>query len=163
MDNLAQKFHDGDVCRGIVSDVANFGVFVDLGGCTGFANITEVSWVKFTQVSEVMRVGQEVVSVVIGVDSDREQVLLSFKALWEDPLKVFARERFGKVFTGSVAKFTSIGAFVSLTGGIQGLLPRPALLADGVNLQVGDKVSVVVAGVNIDRRQVLLSLAGNLV
>lgn len=94
--SMSQSIKEGDICRGVVSDVADFGAFIDLGSCAGFVNVTEITWASFARVSEVMQRGQEVIAVLIGADPAREQLLLSIKGLQEDPIRKFAREEFGK-------------------------------------------------------------------
>ncbi|MFJ2095210.1 S1 RNA-binding domain-containing protein [Streptomyces sp. NPDC087901] len=155
---MSPRFKEGDVCKGVVFDVAEFGVFVKIGDCTGFANVTEIAWARFARVSDVMQKGQEVIAVVIGADSDREQLLVSIKGLREDPIKKFAREEFGKSIAGSVTALTPIGTFVSLKDGLGGLLPKSALIGGGQEFRVGDEVFVEVIGINLDSRQIELSL-----
>ncbi|GHA61504.1 hypothetical protein GCM10010372_71590 [Streptomyces tauricus] len=152
-----QRFKKGDVCKGVVSDVADFGVFVDLGGCTGFVNPSEITWTRYAKISEVMREGQEVNALVIGHSPTQDQVLLSVKGLEEDPLKNFAHENFGKLVVGSVAMLTPVGVHVSLPEGMDGLIPQSAIVASRAEYRVGDEVSVEVAGINLYARQITLS------
>ncbi|MEU0981660.1 S1 RNA-binding domain-containing protein [Streptomyces griseus] len=157
---MSQRFKKGDICRGVVFDVAEFGVFIKIDQCVGFVNITEITWANFARVSEVMQMGQDVVAVVIGVDPAREQLILSTKALHEDPLKKFAREEFGRSIVGSVVKLTPIGIFVSLIDGLAGLIPKSGPIGDSVNFRVGEEVVVEVTGINFDSRQIMLSPCG---
>lgn len=153
-----RRFEDGDVCSGTVSGLANFGVFLDLGDRTGFVSIAEISWDHFTDVEEVVRKGQKVNAVVIGEDQTRGQLLLSIKGLLEDPIRRFAREWFGKVISGGVAKVTPIGVFVSLVDGLEGLIPQSNLAERERDLQVGDEVTVAISDINVARRRIALSL-----
>ncbi|MGA5193276.1 S1 RNA-binding domain-containing protein [Streptomyces exfoliatus] len=154
-----RRFEEGDVCRGVVSGVAKFGIFLDLGDRTGFVSIAEISWDRFTDVAEVVRVGQELNAVVIGEDPVRGQLLLSLKGLLEDPMRAFARLHFGEVFSGGVTKVTPIGAFVSLAGDLEGLVPQKDLAGRGRDFQVGDEVTVAITGINVENRRITLSLA----
>ncbi|MFJ9188252.1 S1 RNA-binding domain-containing protein [Streptomyces anulatus] len=156
--SAGQKFKEGDVCKGVVSDVFDFGVFVDLGDCVGFVNPSEITWMRYTEIAEVISEGREVNSLVIGHAPAREQVLLSIKGLEEDPIKKFAREQFGASFTGSVEMVTPIGLHVSLPDGMGGLLPKSAIAGTADRYRVGDEVSVVVAKINLHDRQIELSL-----
>ncbi|MFJ2584912.1 S1 RNA-binding domain-containing protein [Streptomyces sp. NPDC087538] len=157
--SMSQSIKEGDICRGVVSDVADFGAFIDLGSCAGFVNVTEITWASFARVSEVMQRGQEVIAVLIGADPAREQLLLSIKGLQEDPIRKFAREEFGKIIAGSVTELTPIGIFVSLMDGLVGLLPQSTLVSDGEKFRVGDEIFVEVIGINLDSRQITLTLS----
>ncbi|MDQ0985778.1 S1 RNA-binding domain-containing protein [Streptomyces sp. V2I9] len=156
--SAGQRFREGDVCKGVVSDVFDFGVFVDLGGCAGFVNPSEITWMKYAEITEVMCEGREVSSLVIGHAPAREQVLLSIKGLEEDPMKKFAREHFGASFTGSVVMVTPVGLLVSLPGGVSGLLPGSAMVDIADEYRVGDEICVEVARINLHERQITLSL-----
>lgn len=157
---MGEIFKEGDICRGVVFHVADFGVFIKIGDSTGFANVTEITWARFTRVSEVVKNGQEVIALIIGFDADRDQVLLSIKALREDPLKRLACEEFGKAVTGNVTRLTPIGIFVSLKYELNGLLHNSELLDAGKEFQVGDEICVQVIHISLDSRQILLALIG---
>ena len=81
----------GQIRRGVVSSIVNFGAFVDLGGVDGLVHVSELSWKHIDHPSEVVEVGQEVTVEVLDVDMDRERVSLSLKATQEDPWQAFAR------------------------------------------------------------------------
>ncbi|MFD7746567.1 S1 RNA-binding domain-containing protein [Streptomyces sp. NPDC059698] len=153
-----QRFKKGDVCKGVVSDVFDFGVFVDLGGCVGFVNPSEIAWRGYPEIAEVMYEGREVNSLVIGHAPAREHVLLSIKGLEEDPIKKFSREKFGVPVMGSVAMVVAGGLHVSLPGGVSGLLPESAMIGVADKYRVGDEICVEVARINLYDRQIELSL-----
>src|SRR3954453_14421083 len=83
--------HKGEIRKGVVSSIVNFGAFVDLGGVDGLVHVSELSWKHIDHPSEVVEVGQEVEVEVLDVDLDRERVSLSLKATQEDPWRQFAR------------------------------------------------------------------------
>ncbi len=85
------NLHKGQVRKGVVSSIVNFGAFVDLGGVDGLVHVSELSWKHIEHASEVVEVGQEVTVEILEVDLDRERVSLSLKATQEDPWQVFAR------------------------------------------------------------------------
>ena len=85
------NLHKGQVRKGTVSSIVNFGAFVDLGGVDGLVHVSELSWKHIEHASEVVEVGQEVTVEILEVDLDRERVSLSLKATQEDPWQVFAR------------------------------------------------------------------------
>src|SRR6187397_2022456 len=86
-----QTLQKGQVRKGVVSSIVNFGAFVDLGGVDGLVHVSELSWKHIDHPSEVVEVGQEVTVEVLDVDMDRERVSLSLKATQEDPWRQFAR------------------------------------------------------------------------
>src|SRR5437899_849626 len=107
--NTLQK---GQVRKGVVSSIVNFGAFVDLGGVDGLVHVSELSWKHIDHPSEVVEVGQEVTVEVLDVDMDRERVSLSLKSTQEDPWQQFARmHQIGQVVPGRVTKLGPLGAF----------------------------------------------------
>jgi ribosomal protein S1 len=143
----------GQVLSGVVAEIQNFGVFVDIGGVTGMVNCAELSWSRFDHPSDVVGVGDNITVMVLDVDLERERVSLSFKALQPDPLAEFARTRLGAVVRGEVTLVPPIGPFVAVSEGVEGLLfgvsidPAP---------RVGDKLMVKVAEINLVHRRVRL-------
>ena len=113
----------GQVRKGVVSSVVNFGAFVDLGGVDGLVHVSELSWKHIDHPSEVVEVGQEVTVEVLDVDLDRERVSLSLKATQEDPWRLYARTHaIGQIVPGKVTKLVPFGAFVRVEEGIEGLV-----------------------------------------
>src|SRR5687768_10339685 len=113
----------GEVRKGAVSSIVNFGAFVDLGGVDGLVHVSELSWKHVDHPSEVVEVGQEVEVEVLDVDLERERVSLSLKATQEDPWRQFARaHEVGDVVEGRVTKLVPFGAFVELDDAIEGLV-----------------------------------------
>lgn len=155
-----EALRPGQVCRGIVTSVADFGVFVDLGGGVGFITVPNLSWRRIDHPSQVVHVGQEVVGAVLSVDLDREQASFSLKDLQQDPLLDFALTRFGSTVTGSVTKVAPVGAFVQVGEGVEGFLPAAELAGHGNAPEAGDALTVTVTYINVERRQVILSYAG---
>ena len=118
--NQLQK---GQVRKGVVSSIVNFGAFVDLGGVDGLVHVSELSWKHIDHPSEVVEVGNEVTVEVLDVDLDRERVSLSLKATQEDPWRQFARTHaIGQIVPGKVTKLVPFGAFVRVEEGIEGLV-----------------------------------------
>jgi small subunit ribosomal protein S1 len=154
----------GEIRKGVVSSIVNFGAFVDLGGVDGLVHVSELSWQHIDHPSEVVEVGDEVEVEVLDVDMDRERVSLSLKATQEDPWQKFAREvGVGQVVEGEVTKLVPFGAFVKVEDGIEGLVHISELADRHVEVpeavvNVGDKVDVKVIDVDTVRRRVSLSL-----
>lgn len=160
LNNLAK----GQVRKGVVSSIVNFGAFVDLGGVDGLVHVSELSWKHIEHASEVVEVGQEVTVEILEVDLERERVSLSLKATQEDPWQVFARTHaIGQVAPGKVTKLVPFGAFVRVADGIEGLVHISELSAKHVELaeqivSVGDEVFVKVIDIDLERRRISLSL-----
>lgn len=158
--NLAR----GQVRKGVVSSIVNFGAFVDLGGVDGLVHVSELSWKHIEHASEVVEVGQEVTVEVLEVDLDRERVSLSLKATQEDPWQLFARTHaIGQVAPGKVTKLVPFGAFVRVADGIEGLVHISELSGKHIELAeqvvaVGDDVFVKVIDIDLERRRISLSL-----
>ena len=160
---LAQ-LQKGQVRKGVVSSIVNFGAFVDLGGVDGLVHVSELSWKHIDHPSEVVEVGQEVTVEVLDVDMDRERVSLSLKATQEDPWQHFARtHQIGQVTPGRVTKLVPFGAFVRVEEGIEGLVHISELAERHVEIpeqivQVGDEIFVKVIDIDLERRRISLSL-----
>jgi len=160
LNNLAK----GQVRKGVVSSIVNFGAFVDLGGVDGLVHVSELSWKHIEHASEVVEVGQEVTVEILEVDLERERVSLSLKATQEDPWQLFARTHaIGQVAPGKVTKLVPFGAFVRVADGIEGLVHISELSGKHVELaeqvvSVGDDVFVKVIDIDLERRRISLSL-----
>ncbi len=154
----------GQVRKGQVSSIVNFGAFVDLGGVDGLVHVSELSWKHIDHPSEVVEVGQEVTVEVLDVDLDRERVSLSLKATQEDPWRQFARtHQLGQVVPGRVTKLVPFGAFVRVEEGIEGLVHISELAERHVEIpeqvvNVGDEIMVKVIDIDLERRRISLSL-----
>ena len=159
-----QELKKGQIRKGVVSSIVNFGAFVDLGGVDGLVHVSELSWKHIEHASEVVEVGQEVTVEVLSVELDRERVSLSLKATQEDPWQVFARTHaIGQVTPGKVTKLVPFGAFVRVADGIEGLVHISELSDRHVDLaeqivSVGEDVFVKVIDIDLDRRRISLSL-----
>lgn len=154
----------GEIRKGVVSSIVNFGAFVDLGGVDGLVHVSELSWQHIDHPSEIVEVGDEVEVEVLDVDMERERVSLSLKATQEDPWQKFAREvGVGEIVEGEVTKLVPFGAFVKVEDGIEGLVHISELADRHVEVpeavvNVGDHVDVKVIDVDTVRRRVSLSL-----
>lgn len=154
----------GQVRKGVVSSIVNFGAFVDLGGVDGLVHVSELSWKHIDHPSEVVQVGQEVTVEVLDVDFDRERVSLSLKATQEDPWQTFARtHKIGQIVPGKVTKLVPFGVFVRVEDGIEGLVHVSELATRHVEVpeqvaKIGDEIFVKVIDIDLDRRRISLSL-----
>ena len=158
------QLQKGQVRKGVVSSIVNFGAFVDLGGVDGLVHVSELSWKHIDHPSEVVEVGNEVTVEVLDVDLDRERVSLSLKATQEDPWRQFARTHaIGQIVPGKVTKLVPFGAFVRVEEGIEGLVHISELAERHVEVPdqvvaVGDDAMVKVIDIDLERRRISLSL-----
>ena len=162
--NFLTQLQKGQIRKGVVSSIVNFGAFVDLGGVDGLVHVSELSWKHIDHPTEVVEVGQEVTVEVLDVDMDRERVSLSLKATQEDPWQQFARtHQMGQIVPGKVTKLVPFGAFVRVEEGIEGLVHISELAERHVEIpeqvvQVNDDVMVKIIDIDLERRRISLSL-----
>ena len=154
----------GEVRRGVVSSVVNFGAFVDLGGMDGLVHVSELSWKHVDHPGSVVQVGDEIEVQVLEVDNDRERISLSLKATQQDPWQEFAdAHRVGELVYGRVTKLVPFGAFVQVGEGIEGLVHISEMSAHHVDLpeQVvtpGEELWVKIIDLDLQRRRISLSI-----
>src|SRR5712671_691887 len=158
--NFLNTLQKGQIRKGVVSSIVNFGAFVDLGGVDGLVHVSELSWKHIDNPGEVVEVGQEVTVEVL----DLERVSLSLKSTQEDPWQQFARtHQIGQVVPGRVTKLVPFGAFVRVEEGIEGLVHISELADRHVEIpeqvvQVGEEIFVKIIDIDLDRRRISLSL-----
>src|SRR4029077_2553144 len=154
----------GEVRKGVVSSVVNFGAFVDLGGMDGLVHVSELSWKHVDHPGSVVQVGDEIEVQVLEVDLDRERISLSLKATQQDPWQEFAgNHRVGELVYGRVTKLVPFGAFVQVGDGIEGLVHISEMSAHHVDLpeQVvtpGEELWVKIIDLDLQRRRISLSI-----
>jgi small subunit ribosomal protein S1 len=154
----------GEVKKGTVSSIVNFGAFVDLGGVDGLVHVSELSWQHIDHPGEVVKVGDEIDVEVLHVDLERDRVSLSLKNTQEDPWRAFARSHQpGDVVKGKISRLVPFGAFVQVSDGIEGLVHISELSDEHVELPeqvvaAGQEVMVRLIDVELERRRISLSL-----
>ncbi len=159
-----EDLEKGEVRKGTISSIVNFGAFVDLGGVDGLVHVSELSWKHVEHPSEVVQVGQEVEVEVLDVDLERDRISLSLKKTQEDPWRQFARlHQSGEVIEGEVTKLVPFGAFVRVADGIEGLVHISELAHRHVEtaeqvVKIGDKVQVKIIEIDTERRRISLSI-----
>jgi small subunit ribosomal protein S1 len=159
-----ETLQKGEVRKGTVSSIVNFGAFVDLGGVDGLVHVSELSWKHIDHPGEIVEVGQEVEVEVLDVDLERERVSLSLKATQEDPWRQFARQHYvGEFIEGAVTKLVPFGAFVKVEDGIEGLIHISELAEAHVEVpeqvvKVNDTITVKIIDIDDARRRISLSL-----
>src|SRR5256886_6989858 len=161
-EELLDELKPGEVRHGVVSNLANFGAFVDLGGADGLVHISQLAWSRVNHPSEVLHIGQEVEVQVLSVDKEKKKIALSIKRAEGDPWTTVAqRYSVGQIVTGVVTKIAPFGAFARIEDGIEGLIhlsevgagvdPK-AVLVEAAQLQLR------ILRIDADRRRLGLSL-----
>jgi small subunit ribosomal protein S1 len=161
-EELLDELKPGEVRHGVVSNLANFGAFVDLGGADGLVHISQLAWSRVNHPSEVLHVGQEVEVQVLSVDKDKKKIALSIKRAEVDPwTTVEQRYTPGQVVTGVVTKIAPFGAFARIEDGIEGLI-HLSELTPGVDpktiLHEGAQLQLRILRIDAERRRLGLSL-----
>jgi len=162
---LISELEKGQIRRGVVKNITDFGAFVDLGGIDGLLHITDLSWGRVQHPSEVVQIGDEIDIKVLDFEQERERISLGLKQLqsypWEDVEKKYPE---GAVVRGRVVSITNYGAFVELEKGVEGLIhisemswtrhiKHPSKVVN-----IGDEVNVMVLKIDKDNEKISLGL-----
>jgi small subunit ribosomal protein S1 len=161
---ILDRLNPGDIVDGTISNIVDFGAFVDLDGMDGLIHISELSWSHVNHPSEVLEIGQEVKVKVLDIDRDRQRISLGLKQTQSDPWQqVIESYNEGDVVEGRVTKVVTFGAFVEILPGVEGLVHISELAQHHVEnprevVSQGDAVNVLILEVDADRRRLSLSL-----
>jgi small subunit ribosomal protein S1 len=164
-EKILAEIEVGQLRKGIVKNIADFGVFVDLGGLDGLLHISDLSWGRVSHPSEVVELDQEIECVVVDVNKENEKISLGLKQKTPSPWEnVEENYPIGVRVKGRVVNVMNYGVFVRLEDGIEGLVHisemswTRRLNHPGEMLQVGDEIEVVVLNVNKDKQEISLGL-----
>ena len=159
------SIHEGKEVQGVVKNITEYGVFVDLGGVDGLLHITDISWGRVKHPSELFTIGDEITVKILNLDLEKERVSLGMKQLTEDPWST-AAERYPieSKITGKIVSLTDYGAFVELEEGIEGLIhvsemswTRKVRHPSKI-VSVGEEVEAVVLDIKPDNRRISLGM-----
>ncbi|MHC4595987.1 MAG: 30S ribosomal protein S1, partial [Planctomycetota bacterium] len=155
----------GQLRRGVVKNIADFGVFVDLGGLDGLLHISDLSWGRISHPSEVVELDQEIECIVVGVDKEKEKISLGLKQKTSSPWEnIEERYPIDARVKGKVVNVMSYGVFVRLEDGVEGLVHisemswTRRLAHPGEMVNLGDEIEVVVLDVNKEKQEISLGL-----
>ena len=154
----------GQVKKGIVRRITDFGAFIDIGGVDGLLHVSEISWGRIDHPKDVLQEDQEVEIVILGVNKETEKVSLGLKQLQDNPWKVAtAKYPVGSIVKGKVLRIAPFGAFVEIEPGVEGLVHISQLSEEHVEktedaLSVGDEVEVKVLSVDTEVQKMSLSV-----
>jgi len=161
---ILDRLNPGDVVEGMISNIVDFGAFVDLDGMDGLIHISELSWSHVNHPSEVLDLGQRVRVKVLDIDRERQRISLGLKQTQTDPWQqVLDNYSLGDVVEGRVTKVVTFGAFVEILPGVEGLVHISELAQHHVEnprevVSQGDAVAVKIIEMDAERRRLSLSL-----
>ena len=161
---ILDRLSPGDVVEGTISNIVDFGAFVDLEGIDGLIHISELSWSHVNHPSELLEIGQEVRVKVLDIDRERQRISLGLKQTQTDPWQqVIDTYEQGDVVEGRVTKVVTFGAFVEVVPGVEGLVHISELATHHVEnpreiVQQGETVRAKIIEMDAERRRLSLSL-----
>jgi len=161
---ILDRLQPGLVVEGVISNIVDFGAFVDLNGIDGLIHISELSWSHVNHPSEILNIGDTVQVKVLDIDRDRQRISLGLKQTQEDPWqRVVDTYNVGDELEGTVTKVVTFGAFVEILDGVEGLVHISELAAHHVEnprevVQPGDDVRVKILEIDSERRRLSLSI-----
>ena len=163
-DEIIKNMKIGDVMEGVIKNITDYGIFIDLGGIDGLLHITDISWKRVTNPAELFEIGQKVKVKVINFDRESARVSLGMKQLESDPWVNIGKFAVGNIYKGTVSNLTDYGVFVDLDAGIEGLVHVSELSWTKKNVHpskvvsVGDSVDVMVLEIDNDKRRISLGI-----
>lgn len=164
-EKLLAELSEGQIRKGIVKNIAEFGAFVDLGGIDGLLHITDMGWHRVTNPRDVVQIDQELEVYILHIDREKEKIALSLKHKTPSPWQnIETKYPIGQRFQGEVVNIMPYGAFVKLEPGIEGLVHISEMswikrIADPKEIvQIGDKVEVQVLNINHDKKEISLGM-----
>jgi small subunit ribosomal protein S1 len=163
-EQILGRLEPGQVVEGKISNIVDFGAFVDLDGIDGLIHISELSWSHVNHPSEVVSIGDTVRIKVLDIDRDRQRISLGLKQTQEDPWqRVINTHRGGDVLEGTVTKVVAFGAFVEILPGVEGLVHISELADHHVEnpsevVEPGSKLNVKILEIDEERRRLSLSI-----
>ena len=158
------EVQEGEVRKGVVKSLMKFGAFVDIGGVDGMIHVSELSWNRIKDPSEVVSVGDEVEVTIKSLNPEKKQIALGYKKLEDNPWEIFkSKYEVGSEAEVEIANFTDFGAFAHIIAGVDGLIHISQIANKHVAkpadvLKIGEKVNVKITDIDEDRKRVSLSI-----
>jgi small subunit ribosomal protein S1 len=164
-EQLLRELEIGQIRKGVVKNIAEFGAFVDLGGIDGLLHIIDMSWGRIGHPSEMLSIDQEIEVMILNIDREKEKIALGLKQKTPSPWdKVEERYAEGSIVHGKVVNVMSYGAFVKLEEGIEGLVHisemswTKRVSHPNELVQIGDEIDVVVLGIDKQKQEISLGM-----
>ena len=162
---LLKNLDEGQIVKGIVKNLTDYGAFVDLGGLDGLLHITDLSWSRVTNPSEVLSLGEEIDVKILSFDKEKLRVSLGLKQIQNDPWETLeGKYSVGGVYEASVSNLTDYGCFAELEQGVEGLIHLSELDWTNKNIHpskvvdLEEKIKVMVLEIDYDKRRISLGL-----
>jgi len=163
-DHLISKLKEGDVVQGIVKNLTDWGVFVELNGIDALLHITDISWSRINKPSELLSIGQSIKVKITKIETEKKKISVSMKHLTEDPYsKIINKYEIGKTYSAIVTKVLDYGCFASLEDGLEGLIHQSELswtkknIHPGKILSTSQKIDVILLEKDTEKRRLSLS------
>ena len=163
-EKLIEELKEGEVRKGRVSSICDFGAFVDIGGADGLVHLSELSWSRVRHPSEMLKVGQEVEVYVLGINPQEKKIALSLKRTQAEPWsQVAAKYEVGQLVRGTVTQLANFGAFARIEDGIEGLIHVSEITDERIThpkqiVKEGDELLLRIIRIDPQRRRMGLSL-----
>jgi small subunit ribosomal protein S1 len=164
-DKLMESITEGDSIKGTVTNIADFGVFVDLGGIDGLLHITDMSWGRVNHPSEICKVAEELEVKILKIDREKEKIALGLKQMQPSPWdKIEERFPLKSRIKGKVVSLVSYGSFIELEDGIEGLVHISEMSwTKRINhpselVEVGEEIEVIVLDINPEKHEISLGI-----
>ena len=164
-DRILSAVNVGDIVKGVVKNIADFGAFIDLGGIDGLLHITDMSWGRINHPAELLKIDDEIEVKILSIDREKEKVALGLKQKEASPWEnIEERYPIGNRVKGAITNIVSYGAFVKLEDGIEGLVHISEMSwTKRINhpsemISVGDEVDVVVLEINKNKQEISLGI-----
>jgi small subunit ribosomal protein S1 len=162
---LLKNLDEGQIVKGVVKNLTDYGAFVDLGGLDGLLHITDISWSRVTNPSEVLSLGQEIDVKILSFDKEKLRVSLGLKQIQNDPWETLeGKYSVGGVYEATVSNLTDYGCFAELEQGVEGLIHLSELDWTNKNIHpskvvdLEEKIKVMVLEIDHDKRRISLGL-----
>ncbi len=162
---LLKNLEEGQIVKGIVKNITDYGAFIDLGGLDGLLHITDISWSRVTNPSEHLNLGEEIDVKVLSFDKEKLRVSLGLKQIHNDPWEnVESNYSVGGVYEAEVSNLTDYGCFAQLEEGIEGLIHLSELDWTSKNMhpskvvELEEKIKVMILEIDNDKRRISLGL-----
>jgi len=162
---LLQNLEEGQIVKGVVKNLTDYGAFVDLGGLDGLLHITDISWSRITNPSEVLSLGQEIDVKILSFDKEKLRVSLGLKQIQNDPWETIeGKYSVGGIYEAIVSNLTDYGCFAELEQGVEGLIHLSELDWTNKNIHpskvvdLEEKIKVMILEIDNDKRRISLGL-----
>jgi len=163
--DILKNIQEGNIVEGVIKNITDYGVFIDLGGVDGLLHVTDISWGRILKPSETFQKGDKITTKVLSFDSEKERVSLGFKQLTDNPWEnIMEKYPIGSKVKGKVVNLTDYGVFVELELGVEGLvhisemywtreMKHPSKV-----LNIGEVIDIVILEVNPQNKRISLSM-----